>query len=144
MPNHCVNTLHLPETAVSEITEKYVRPDKDNGRVLDFEKIIPIGEVPDRREQRWEKWGTKWTGYDLSIGDTYISFLTAWSPPIPILGKLAELHPELTFHLDYHEPGMGFRGEATARWNDGEVSLNDQCWDMTKEDLEELGLLHDE
>ena len=144
MPNHCVNTLYLPENAVTEIAEKYIGKNERGESVFDFEKIIPIGDVPDWHGQRREKWGTKWIGYDLSIGKTYISFLTAWSPPIPIVGKLAELHPEITFHLDYHEPGMGFRGEATARWNDGEVSLDDNCRDMTKEDLYELGLLDDE
>jgi len=141
MPNHCVNTLYLPENAVYEITGKYVTKDERGESVFDFEKIAPIGDVPDWYEQRLKKWGTKWIGYDLSVGETYIAFLTAWAPPLPVIKKLAELHPEITFHLDYYEPGMGFRGVAIARWNDGEAVLEDNCWDMTDKDLDELGLL---
>jgi len=141
MPNHCGNTLILPEDALSAIVDKYVRKDGHGEKVFDFELVIPVGEVPDWYERRVEKWGTKWIGYDLSVGETELRFLTAWSPPIPIIGKLAELHRDTEFRLEYHEPGMGFCGVATAKWHDGEVLINDDYRDMTDEDFEKLGFM---
>jgi len=51
------------------------------------------------------------------------------------------LHKDITFRLEYHEGGVGFRGVATAQWQDGEVLLDDQYWDMTDDDLKELGFI---
>jgi len=140
MPNHCLNTLTVSEDMAQTIVEKYISEDKNGEAFFDFDKIVPIGDVPDWYEQRMEKWGTKWNGYDLFIEESFVEFSTAWSPPVPIIQKLAELHKEYTFKLEYYEPGMAFRGVATAEWQDGEVLLDDQCWDMTEKDLEELGL----
>jgi ABC-type polysaccharide/polyol phosphate transport system ATPase subunit len=80
-------------------------------------------------------------GYDLNIGETIMDFFTAWSPPVPIIKKLAELHKDFTFRLEYYETGMSFRGITTTKWQDGEVLLEDTCWNMTDKDFEELGLL---
>jgi len=120
------------------IVQNYIRTDKDGEDIFDFEKIEPIEDVLDGYIERIHKWGTKWVGYDLSIGDSFIDFFTAWSPPIPIIKKLAELHKDTVFRLEYYEPLMAFRGIATAKWQDGEVLLDDQCRDMTMEDFEEL------
>jgi hypothetical protein len=141
MPNHCGNTFILSTSTLPEIITKYIRKDEQGDRIFDFERIVPIGDVPDWHEQRLKKWGTKWVGYGVSIGEDRIDFFTAWSPPIPILKKLAELHKELVFRLEYYEPGMMFRGTATARWKDGDVLLEDNCWDMTEQDLKALGLV---
>jgi hypothetical protein len=140
MPNHCCNTLTVSREMLQIILEKYISKDKNGENVFDFEKIIPIGDVPDWYEQRLEKWGTKWVGYDLNIGETVIDFFTAWSPPVPIIKKLAELHKEYVFRLEYYETGSAFRGEATAKWQHGEALLDDQYRDMTDKDFEELGL----
>lgn len=35
---------------------------------------------------------------------------TAWTPPIPILSRLTEIFPELTFEGDYEEPANGVVG----------------------------------
>jgi len=139
MPNHCCNILTVPEEMARIIVEKYIGKDKNGDAIFDFDRIVPVGDVPDWYKQRIEKWGTKWEGYDLNIGESIIDFFTAWSPPIPIIGKLAELHKDYMFRLEYYEPGMAFRGIATAIWQDGEVLLDDQCWDMTEKDFKELG-----
>jgi hypothetical protein len=139
MPNHCFNSLIISGTALPVILDKYIRKDDNGGYLFDFEKIIPIGETDDWYEQRIEKWGTKWIGYDVSTGGSAIDFYTAWSPPIPILKKLAELHKDHIFVLEYYEPGMAFRGRATAEWQDDGVLLEDSCWNMTEEDFKELG-----
>jgi hypothetical protein len=40
------------------------------------------------------------------------AFETAWSPPIPFLDRVAKQWVNLTFVLEYEEPGMGFKGLA--------------------------------
>jgi hypothetical protein len=139
MPNHCCNSLIMSEDILPIILQNYVRRDERGQEIFDFERIEPIGDVSDWCEQRIKKWGTKWVGYDLSIGETDIDFLTAWSPPVPIIKKLAELHKDTVFKLEYYEIGNAFRGVATAKWQDGEVLLEDQYWDMTEKDFVELG-----
>jgi len=141
MPNHCCNTLIMSADTLPVILKNYVKKDEQGENIFDFEKITPVGNKPDSYEQRLEKWGTKWPGYDLNIGDSVLNFFTAWSPPIPIIKKLAELHKDLSFRLEYYETGMAFRGYAVADWQDGEVLLDEQCWDMTEKDFEELGFL---
>ena len=140
MPNHCCNTLILDEDAMPIIIQKYIRLDEEEQRIFDFNLIEPVGDVPDWYKQRLAKWGTKWPGYDLCIGDTDIDFFTAWSPPLPIIKKLAELHKNLVFRLEYYETGNAFRGIYTAKWQDSEVLVEDDHWDMTDENFEELGL----
>jgi hypothetical protein len=123
------------------ILNNYIRKDKNGDRIFDFELIEPIGDVQDWYEQRMEKWGTRCVGYDLSIGESILDFYTAWTPPIPIIMKLALLHKELIFRLEYYEVGNAFRGIVTARWNGYEVLLEENDWTMTEKDYEELGLL---
>jgi hypothetical protein len=140
MPNHCCNSLTVSEEMVQTITEKYIGEYENGDKFFDFDRIEPVGDVPDAYEQHKIKWGTKWEGYDLNIGESTIDFFTAWSPPVPIIKKLAELHKDTVFRLEYFESGEKFRGIATAEWQDGEVSLVDECWDMTEKDFEELNL----
>jgi hypothetical protein len=135
-----MNTLVMSKTTLPAILSRYIRKDEQGERVFDFERIVPIGDAPDWLDQRIERWGTKWIGYDVHIGDSTIDFCTAWTPPIPVIKKLAELHKELVFTLEYAEPGMMFRGTAVARWQGDNVLFEDHCWDMTEKDLEELGL----
>jgi len=141
MPNHCCNTLVMSKETLPVILKNYIGKNKHGEDFFDFERIVPVGDIPDWYEQRLEKWGTKWVGYDLNIGETIMDFFTAWSPPVPIIKKLAELHKDFTFRLEYYETGMAFRGITTAIWQDGDVLLEDTCWNMTDKDFEELGLL---
>ena len=61
-------------------------------------------------------WGTKWdiTG-DVGINDIddetcSLVFQTAWSPPEPIVHKLQEMFPDLTFYGGYVGEGWEFAG----------------------------------
>ena len=47
----------------------------------------------------------------------FIKFDTAWSPPIPVIEKLAAMFPNNSFKLAYFEGGMGFCGKV--RWEHG-------------------------
>ena len=142
MPNHCINMLTIAKEAMPIIIQNYIRLDEEGERIFDFERIELVGDIPDWYEQRRKKWGTKWPGYDLYISDTTIDFFTAWTPPLPIVRKLAELHKDFVFRLEYYEVGNKFRGMYIAKWGtDGEVRIEEKEWNMTDKDFEELGLL---
>jgi len=79
-------------------------------------------------------WGTKWNAggdndamqvdYDEDQGNqgtALFQFDTAWAPPLGVLEKLMETHPELSIECRYHEPGVGFFGV----WTDG----SDRCYE---------------
>jgi hypothetical protein len=80
-------------------------------------------------------WGTKWNAggdndamqvdYDEDVGDqgtALFQFDTAWAPPLGVLEKLMDTHPELSIECRYHEPGVGFFGV----WTDG----SDRCYEF--------------
>jgi hypothetical protein len=131
----------MSKATLPVIIRNYVRLNERGENFFDFELIEPIGDIPDWYEQRMDKWGTKWAGYDLNIEESIMDFFTAWTPPIPIIKKLAELHKDLVFRLEYYETGNAFRGNAEARWTGTEVLIADNHWNMTEKDYEELGLL---
>jgi hypothetical protein len=60
-----------------------------------------------------EAYGTKWGDYNLYFedGQDWFGFDSAWGPPMEGLEKLSIMFPELTFDLEYDEPGMGFAGQ---------------------------------
>jgi len=74
-----------------------------------------------------DNWGTKWGIYDTVIEDSnledveeefgkvFISFNSAWSPPLPIIKKMAEAFPDLTFSLLYYERGAQYCGVLTIK-----------------------------
>ena len=79
-------------------------------------------------------WGTKWNAggdndamqvdYDEDVADqgtALFQFDTAWAPPLGVLEKLMDTHPELSIECRYHEPGVGFFGV----WTDG----SDRCYE---------------
>lgn len=57
------------------------------------------------------KWGTKWDCYEVSVSYTetviYLSFLTAWSTPFPVIKKLSEQHPSLCILVEYADEDLG-------------------------------------
>ena len=120
MPNHCRNTLKLESGEdILNVINPYLIDNGDGDYDVDFNKIIP--EPKGEEEGNWyqwriDNWGTKWAGYDGRVTDedySAFSFDTAWSPPLPIIKKLAELTGE-TFILEYIEEGMFFCGRYTA------------------------------
>lgn len=62
-------------------------------------------------------WGTKWGIYDAELvggsseaGRLEFTFLSAWSPPIPVVAAMSGKFPGLRFELRYYESGAGFQG----------------------------------
>lgn len=66
-----------------------------------------------------ENWGTKWGFYDVEEKHTsdklFYNFFSAWSPPTPVIRKMSEEFPKLTFSLRYYEGGSGFKGAYVAK-----------------------------
>ena len=61
---------------------------------------------------------------DDSPMEAFLEFDTAWSPPIPVIEKLAALFPDHEFQLAYYEGGIGFCGQA--RWSGGREQFHHQ------------------
>lgn len=71
-------------------------------------------------------WGTKWdVDAEVQDGDSliFITFDSAWSPPLAAIEKLGRMFPDLGFTLTYKEEGMGFAGMLTVNGN----SVDDYC-----------------
>jgi hypothetical protein len=56
--------------------------------------------------------------------EAFLEFDTAWSPPFPVIEKLASMFPDHDFQLAYFEGGMGFCGQA--RWSGGHEQFHHQ------------------
>ena len=60
-------------------------------------------------------WGTKWGICNPILEERPRSLLytfeSAWSPVVPVVLKMSNLFPELTFSLKYWEEGCGFEGK---------------------------------
>ena len=120
MPNHCNNQLTLASGEdLLSVLNPYLIYKGDGEYSLEFQKIIPMDEEllkgEDWYDWRVENWGTKWEGYEGRFNEdqTAFSFCTAWSPPLPVIKKLAEITGQ-TLVLGYIEEGMFFCGKYTA------------------------------
>lgn len=60
---------------------------------------------------RTRNWGTKWNAYGYEGGVQFdgktLQFLTAWSPPTPIMEKLAAMYPDLDFVHQWADEDIG-------------------------------------
>jgi len=66
---------------------------------------------------RIKHWGTKCDVYadvtEQADEKIVYQFDSAWSPPREFFETVSRMFPNLTFHIEYEEPMMGFAGEAT-------------------------------
>lgn len=68
--------------------------------------------APTWYEWRINNWGTKWGAYGYAKGTDYsksedLQFQTAWSAPNPILRKLSEMYPDITFEHAWADEDIG-------------------------------------
>jgi hypothetical protein len=150
MPNHCNNLLtredgkSVLDDLTPYISQRSSSPGYKDGYTFNFDAIIPIdeeglGEHNDSwYDWRVNNWGTKWCGYDGHFNDDQTAFMfdTAWSPPTPIIKKLAEL-TDRTFALRYLEEGMFFCGKYVVG---PDVELDDHyhCLTQAPQELKNL------
>lgn len=130
MPNHVTNILTVSgdEKRLNELFEA-IKLDQYGRGSIDFAKIIPVpgyiyqgnlgkAEFAKYGENNWldwntTNWGSKWNsyGYDEAnmqdFDGTSITFLTAWSNVHPVIGRLAEMYPDLEFTYCWADEDFG-------------------------------------
>ncbi|MCV0439873.1 MAG: hypothetical protein K5880_14835 [Hydrogenophaga sp.] len=131
MPNHVTNRLSIEGTRERlDAVKAQVAGDE---QPFDLDQIVPMPadtlrgnlSLDDQRRNpnNWydwscANWGTKWNCYDVSVdvddeGLLVYRFDTAWSPPLPVLGKLSAMFPDLHFRVEYFDEGWGFAGSTS-------------------------------
>lgn len=81
-------------------------------------------------------WGTKWDCRvedfnDDDPKDVYVSFETAWTPPIEFLKWFVEKYPDTVLDMEYSEEGMFFEGRFNYSPDKG---ITDESWEPTGEE----------
>ena len=144
MPNWCNNNITISgdEGTIRTLTAvlKSLKTDDEEQSSDVFKALIGLPQHMSDGDYK-EKWydtniewfGTKW---DISYEEGAFTFTkdeisffceTAWSPPIPFLQHLCEMY-KVNANLFYSEGGVGFSGETTFTWNDGELDVyDDEC-----------------
>ncbi len=144
MPNWCNNNITISgdEGTIRTLTAvlKNLKTDDNEQSNNVFQSLIGLPQHMSDGDYK-EKWydtniewfGTKW---DISYSEDMFTFTkdeinfsceTAWSPPIPFLQNLCEMY-KVNANLFYSEGGVGFSGESTFNWVDGELEVyDDEC-----------------
>jgi len=154
-----------PDDVIKRLDEFVGRPlvdgeDKQGEVIFSLANIKPstpdldpkYAMFPTKGEDDWwsnnvNSWGTKWdvmgegVSRHMENGKVGYSFCSAWSPPTPVIERLAEIFPEVRIEFSYYETGMDFwgieiyeNGELMSE-EGGELShkaltekLNMECW----------------
>jgi hypothetical protein len=111
MPNWCQNVAYIKHEDKAELNKIVAELDK-KGEAKLFNSLVP--NPSDEWDYDWsiENWGTKWEAsvyeYNMEEEHLYISFDTAWGPPIAFFEKLGQMG----YHVEafYREEGMAFAG----------------------------------
>ena len=134
MPNHVTNRIEL--YGDQENINKVLELIEGERECIDFNKIIPMpdnifrGNLGPEERNKYGKnnwydwslynWGTKWNAYNSNFDadNNAIEFDTAWSCPISVLNKLAEM---------CHEHNISFDG----KWADEDCGFNVGTFEST-------------
>ena len=111
------------------VPEDYRRFPYDCNRAREIGEVV--GETRTQGGYSWEieNWGCKWGAAEPDLGvdepeHLEYSFDTAWAPPLQFLETVSSKWSNLSFEIDYSEPGMGFAG--TAMYKDGEEIFHEE------------------
>lgn len=119
---------------------------KLNVSIEDLHKLIKEAEQNNLKEcgfESWydwsvEHWGTKWNSDSCNITKSGMGFMTAWSPPCPVIIELAK-KLQCDLRLIYIEEGEFYCGELIAGADGSSI---DNCYkieDAPQDLLDELG-----
>ena len=121
------NTIIPEPTKRSECDRMYVM---SNGETRGLE-LCKGKKWFDWYRWRLDNWNTKWGAYDCVITENddllVIYFSTAWTPCKPIINKLIEMYPSLTFDYAYYECGCMLGGYIIG--HGGRTTVNHECYD---------------
>ncbi len=118
MPNHTDNRVILSHDDSKMIDDIYNVMNTDDTELCNH--LIPeprddAGEPTSGwYDWRLDNWGTKWDIYDanctrMDANTLVLSFLSAWSPPIPVFDKLVDMGFEV--NARYLDEGWMYIGE---------------------------------
>jgi hypothetical protein len=136
LTGNCAKYLDYPWVRKEGITtiedfRAYVETHRPNALQLGRQYLSNEAKYGHRTWYSWccQYWGTKSNAYhtrqpEVTVRKAVVRFDTAWSPAIPVIGRLSELFPQVRFTLRYFDEGFFFAG--TARCMAGQVS--DQCF----------------
>lgn len=142
MPNWCNNSLtvigdeneliRFCETGLTTVVN-------ENGEIKQEWSLEPYYPYPNGNwDYDWcvDNWGTKWDVceqvHNRNDENFFVSFDSAWSPPIEWLKKVQQDYPTLKFRLMYIEQDMQFCGIAFTQKNDecNGVFIVEHCDDI--------------
>jgi len=143
MPNWCNNNIRIfgDEGTIRTLTavlKSLKTSDEQSNDVFKALIGLPQHMSDGDYKEKWydtnvEWFGTKWDisyeegSFTFTKDDINFSCETAWSPPIPFLHTLCKMY-KVNAYLFYSEGGVGFAGESTFNWIDGELeAYDDEC-----------------
>jgi hypothetical protein len=137
MPNWCNNSLFIrneDKTKIDALEQELMK--KEDQQM--FNSVVPR---PADEEENWynwniHNWGTKWDANVIdwertSDTEIFVSFDTAWSPPIAFYDTLT--NEGWSIEAQYYEPGMGYIGQY--------VDGIDESYEYDVSDLESIEAL---
>ena len=137
MPNWCNNNIRIygDEGTIRTLTA-VLKGLKQEDKVFESLIGLPTHLTTSQYDENWYdtnvNWfGTKWDisydqhTFDYTKDDITFCCSTAWSPPIPFMENLCKMY-QVNGHIYYSEGGIGFTGETTFTWQDGELDVFDQ------------------
>lgn len=78
----------------------------------DKEKELKQQGIPDWYNWNVENWGTKWNAHceivDFNGGDAVFHLETAWADPRPVIHKMIEMYPNLSFIIEGEEESQSY------------------------------------
>lgn len=113
MPNWCQNVAYIANDDKTKIDAIIQELDKKDEAQL-FNSLMPNPSGEWQYDWSVENWGTKWDAsvyeywFEEEAGHLYISFDTAWGPPIGFYNFLYQNGYDV--EAFYREEGMGFAG----------------------------------
>lgn len=107
---------------------------KPRAEILNFHSLVPVpltvraaGYDPAGFEWEYLHWGCNgaWDSHTLDEDEDLVvyRFDTAWSPPLAFVEQVSKAWPGLEFELEFEEPAMGFKGQATCQRGNWQTSV---------------------
>jgi hypothetical protein len=143
MPNWCQNVVYIDHEDKEKLNSIVQELDKGEEAQF-FNSLVPNPDGEWNYDWSISNWGTKWDAqiYEYSINDEgrlYVSFDTAWGPPITFYEKLCDMG--YTVNGLYREEGMAFAGIFDNGYDDyyeyGSMSA-DEIRDQLPEELDDM------
>ena len=130
--------LNIPEESEQAFLRMRtdIEPDEWELGKAAFQNQLKYG-APTWYDWACANWGTKWSAYDTEIvEDNTIIFNTAWSRAMPVISKLAEMYPDISFEYQWADEDFGVN-VGVAEFEGGDV-VHDEFYEARSREAYEL------